>query len=434
MPKVIVIGAGIAGLGAAYRLQQGGVDVSVLEAEDEPGGRMRSRQWQGVWCDIGAGEIADSFRELLAVCDELGLERIPHHGDEHLTMNVYKNGETYSLRGFDPRGLLRFRAMSVLDRLRLVKIFPTMLRQLRRSRGSHFEPWRAAWCDDTSVEAWLSRLSRGFLEYAMEPLFEGQATWSPHQIGRGAFAYLMTESMSPDLYTFPEGLGQVTRALARKLDVSTGARVQRVKAGSAPVVEYKIDGRERSDTADAVVVAVPGSRVDGLVDGLDDERRYFFRHVTYVPLQGVMFKLSRPPEGVGTYVYFPRREDIDIARIGYGPAVTDPSQHFFHVLMKQGFLSRNRHLGDDEMVTRVRETVARRYPQVDPLVEDVWLTRWREGLPIFPTGYVRALDRLRRLPPAPGLAFAGDYLCGPATGFAFVSGQRAADDLLARLR
>ena len=38
--KITVIGAGLAGLTAAHRLQQAGFSVSVLEREHGPGGRM----------------------------------------------------------------------------------------------------------------------------------------------------------------------------------------------------------------------------------------------------------------------------------------------------------------------------------------------------------------------------------------------------------
>ena len=38
--RIVVIGAGIAGLAAAFRLQQAGANVLVLEAADRPGGRM----------------------------------------------------------------------------------------------------------------------------------------------------------------------------------------------------------------------------------------------------------------------------------------------------------------------------------------------------------------------------------------------------------
>jgi monoamine oxidase len=42
MGRVIIVGAGLAGLSAGYRLKQKGYDVLILEASDRPGGRKRS--------------------------------------------------------------------------------------------------------------------------------------------------------------------------------------------------------------------------------------------------------------------------------------------------------------------------------------------------------------------------------------------------------
>ena len=38
--RIVVIGTGIAGLAAAFRLQQAGANVLVLEGIDRPGGRL----------------------------------------------------------------------------------------------------------------------------------------------------------------------------------------------------------------------------------------------------------------------------------------------------------------------------------------------------------------------------------------------------------
>lgn len=56
--KIIVIGAGIAGLAAASKLRQAGKDVVVLEARDRIGGRiLTSERWGDAKVDLGASWI-----------------------------------------------------------------------------------------------------------------------------------------------------------------------------------------------------------------------------------------------------------------------------------------------------------------------------------------------------------------------------------------
>ena len=52
--EVVVVGAGIAGLTAAYRLKQAGHHVQVLEASPNAGGRMITIEWNGLSIDPGA--------------------------------------------------------------------------------------------------------------------------------------------------------------------------------------------------------------------------------------------------------------------------------------------------------------------------------------------------------------------------------------------
>lgn len=68
MPKkVIVIGAGLAGLSAAIALQNEGVDVTVLESSDRPGGRVTSDVIDGYICDRGFQLINANYPEIKAL-------------------------------------------------------------------------------------------------------------------------------------------------------------------------------------------------------------------------------------------------------------------------------------------------------------------------------------------------------------------------------
>lgn len=76
-PKVVVVGAGIAGLTTAYRLQSAGMDVDVYEARGRVGGRIFTAKVDGRFAELGAQNILDggeavNFNRLI---DEFGLQR-----------------------------------------------------------------------------------------------------------------------------------------------------------------------------------------------------------------------------------------------------------------------------------------------------------------------------------------------------------------------
>lgn len=425
--RVVVIGAGIAGLGAAWELKRSGVEVVVLESEREPGGRMRSYLWEGTWIDAGAGETTGNSVEMRRTAEEFGVEIIPHHGNEHMTTRVYKRGEVHELDSMDPSAYLRYGAMSYAGRARMVAVAAALARHLRRSRDLPDDPRRGVWADHESLETWLGRVAPEFLEYAVEPLLAGQCSWDPGQASKGYFLHLFSSHGNVDLYTFKEGLGQLTRALAQHLDVRTGARATRLRVSDPPVrIEYEQEGRPRVIDADYAIVAVPGSRVLDFVEELDPVRRTFFRRVYYVPADSLLLRMPNPPQGLEGMVYFPRKEERDIARAGWDPYPTNPEDWLFTMLGKYQ-LARNTVDWSDERLYAAKIDALRRYwPTIGEAVEGSRQDRWREGIPTFPPGYCRDLSEFMAQPPLRAIGFAGDYLVGPATEYAFESGQAAA--------
>ncbi|MGA8333567.1 MAG: FAD-dependent oxidoreductase, partial [Solirubrobacteraceae bacterium] len=71
--RVIVVGAGFAGLTAADALARAGVEVDVLEARDRVGGRVWSVPFADGVVERGAEFILPHDRTVIAVAERLGL-------------------------------------------------------------------------------------------------------------------------------------------------------------------------------------------------------------------------------------------------------------------------------------------------------------------------------------------------------------------------
>lgn len=93
VPRVLVLGAGLAGLTAAYELSKRGLSVKVLEAAPQAGGRTSSfRDARGRSVDTGLHVVADHYANLIETLSELGVSK-------HLT---WLRSHTYLRAGRPP--------------------------------------------------------------------------------------------------------------------------------------------------------------------------------------------------------------------------------------------------------------------------------------------------------------------------------------------
>lgn len=79
--SVLVLGAGIAGLTAAYELRKAGVKVTILEARNRLGGRIFTYSFPEnpeIYTELGGEWIGNSHTQIQTLCKELQIELVSH--------------------------------------------------------------------------------------------------------------------------------------------------------------------------------------------------------------------------------------------------------------------------------------------------------------------------------------------------------------------
>jgi len=213
--RVLVVGAGLAGLAAAWRLSRDGFEAAVCERGARPGGRVTSARAEDFCIDTAWPVVSSADRELLGWIGELGL------ADELLPLRPVVSAQVHRqrVREVDARGWLgvaRTPGIRPHQALRLLRL-PRLLSRY----AAHLDmqaPGRAAPLDDRSL-ADFGRLYFGssILERWMAPGISAHAATDPDQASRALFLRRHRAAGGGRLGLPRAPLGDLAETAARRL-------------------------------------------------------------------------------------------------------------------------------------------------------------------------------------------------------------------------
>jgi len=446
MAQVGIIGGGISGLMAAYRLQQNGVSVQVLEASDRVGGVIETTTADGFLVEHGPNSLRPS-ELLMSVLKELDLTSDRVWANESAsTRYVVRDGRPVAL----PMSIGSFVTTDLFSTWAKLRLL-----------AEPFVGARPATTSEESLAAFTRRrLGPEVLNYAVAPFVGGVFAGRPdalsarHSFGRlveleqeygslfwGALRSAGSSSGSNDtpssLFSFRNGLETLPRALAAEL----GDSIRR----NAPVTALQRDGKQwsvavdpengtrSSHSFDAVVCTVPLHTIPDI--DLDTP-------VDCSPLGAVDY----PPVRVVALGY--DRRDVAHPLDGFG-ALVPPVESSFDVLgtifsstlfpgrapdgqvLLTTFVggARNPDLAErpPSAVQSVVERDLERLLGVDGAPRHVQHVYWPRAIPQYTLGYGAVKDTLNALEAKHNrLFFAGNYREGVSVGDAMASGDTAA--------
>jgi oxygen-dependent protoporphyrinogen oxidase len=454
MADVGVIGAGIAGLTAAYRLQESNVRVDVLEASDRAGGMIGTDREDGYLVELGPNSLrgaSPAFDDLIASLD---LEpEVVEANRAASTRYVVRDGAPRPLP-MSPWTFLTTDLLSTSAKFRLL--------------GEPFVSSEAEADVDESVASFVRRrLGPEVLDYMVDPFVGGIFAGDPDRLSlRNAFERLhemeaehgslfgglvhaarnrsSDGSSSRGLFSFDAGLRTLPDALADALGDSLHLRTRveqmRPDASGCSVTVRSGDGAPQTRSYDAVISTLPLHELTA-IDFPTDVDLEPLENVPYPPVSVLALgfredDVQHPLDGFGMLV--PSKEDdFDILGTIFSSTLFPGRAPDGHVLLTT-FIGgmRRPELGraetdvlKDRVLTDLDALLG-----LDGAPTFVRHVPWNRAIPQYLQGYDRVTETLDRLEDAhPGLAFAGNYRQGISVGDALDSGADAAERIRERL-
>jgi monoamine oxidase len=259
--KVAIVGAGFAGLNAAYTLKNKGINATVFEATKRVGGRVftgRNIVADGVNTELGAEFIDTKHEDLWKLIREFGLQTIDLETDTTVTKNAFNFGNT-----------------SINDAAIIKAFQPYAAKFQAHIEGIKNSPKARREMDYISVSEYLDRILRvdGWLKDLLNVAYvteygrecSEQSSLNLLEVMTGDFSKGRFDPYgeSDERYKIVGGNDQIATKLAEKLkdQIEYECILEAVKkdATGKYILTFKSDNKAFDVKADAVIMAIPCS-------------------------------------------------------------------------------------------------------------------------------------------------------------------------------
>lgn len=429
--RVAVVGAGMAGLAAAYELAKEGVEVTVFEKNSYVGGRIRTDVYEGKRIEGGAQTYFEFYRLTRRLIREVDLAKYERTLPGRTGILRRRRISDIS----SGLALLFDGHLSFGSKLLLGKLLRRLLAHWRQLDHERLE--RAHALDTKSVaEFAVEELNEEILAYVFEPVLSGLFYWRSREVSQAALFVLLRQALTGlRPMTLRGGLSSLPYAMAQDLDVRVNHTVTQIAKTERG--KYRVAGHNGSHAFghefDAVVCATTAAVVPRLIPSLSSTQKRFFRSIKYSQNVNIAVEVDVNPIAEMPSLYVPPAER-HIQSLGAVTRQSDGVISLFSSATSGADLVDKR---DRVVSTRLVQDFEKALPTANngdlrPIPELIY--RWPRALPVLDVGYFDRLRAFRRRKLEPGkLVFCGDYLGGAIIEGAVRSGMDAANRLICRL-
>ena len=424
--KIIVIGAGISGLVAAYNLQKRGYDATVLEASNRVGGRMATVDVGGFVIDGGAQFLSSGYPVITSLIGELGLasafvQTSPYVG-------IVKGGKVRRFRYDNPFSLLK--VLGFKDWLSMGIGGYKLQKKIHNLPVNDYSAWAPFDSEDT--QQWGKTFyTQGVLDYFLEPMLEAFYFQSPEQTSKALpialtkFTLEKTKTM-----TLRGGIELLAREIAKKLDIRFGATVQNVAIKKD---EVEVRTAKTRFVAKKVVIATPAPITKTLYTPQNSYEKALINtpYSSTITLAIALKSRLKQKEIDRIYgIWIPKKERKIISAVTIERYKSeDRATHgeLLNIMLSGEAGKAMVEMEEKQVVSKILEELELYIPDIANKITLTKLFRWRHAEPLSPIGRAENIRKYREhIAKNTSVYLVGDYMSMPFTEGAAESGLWAA--------
>ncbi len=429
--KILVIGAGIGGLAAAYWVRERGYDVEILEASDRPGGRMATIERNGDLVDVGAQFYHSNYHHAFELMRAMNLEntRRPITGKVRFSFAggstlLYNPRVPYmKMLGFSGNLKLYW---FILNYVLLGRSFP--LYQITRDIPE-YDGFEAA-------DLYRGPSDKKLNDFLVTLVSMADNMGLPEWMSLYHYIHRFRITIFTRLLYLSRGVASLPEELAKSLTVRYESPVRKlvVENGRVVGVEMQADGSIKG--AGHVVVAVPPPSAARIMPQELDEQKRFFDEVIYSPFPMPIFFLDRPLQK-DVWCYF---SDPGLRRtfmFAVDESAKAPEMNRSGKSVVTGWAGHPKTLdligqSDETIITNARADIEMMIPGFSNLIEEARVFRHPYGVARYPVGaYRRVIEFLERADKLKGVSFVSSVFGGSSMEAAILSAKSAVSRICA---
>ena len=488
MARVVVIGGGISGLAAAYRLTElnPSIQVTLIEASGRLGGTLLTNERDGFLLERGPDSFISEKPEAVALAKRLGVEsRLIETNQHHRRSFIVRNGRLRPVpEGFQllaPSRIWPFITSDIFSLSGKARMAVELLVPRKDANGN---------ADESLASFVRRRLGREALERMAQPMVGGIYTADPETLslratlprfldmerdhgsvvlamlrkarlqkkedktagsesgtsgaaGKGTRDTGGTSGARYGLFlSFDRGMEVLVRALEQsvaQVEINRNTRVQSIHRSLASWTIQTSTGQTLE--ADALCLAVPAYVAAQLLSPLNQNLAAQLNAIKYASTATINFAYHRdainhPLDGFGFVVPFVEKRSLlacTFSNVKFPGRAPDN-----HVLLRAfvgGALQPDMFaLETSEMLSRVERDLSELLEiKSKPLFTEV--SKWENSMPQYEVGHLDRVEAIEtELAQLPNLALAGNAYRGAGIPDCIRSGETAAEQLLNSLR